>query len=282
MTKFYDRILTQLQVQSLSKVFGDTSRGFTKTELTNLLCICNIPLEDDGSKRDYYSCTRGLSKKDWLYNCFVAEYNRSREFSKIFLFIETALNPIAFTQTDNREKYSYLFEEINKILMLSGLYINKSGKLEEVTKAKTLDEADRRVNELSQKLYQRSIHSEVTKYCKKDYLRRDYYDVVFEASKGLFQRIRDMSGETLDGSRLIQKVFNIKEPVLLFNGLSDESERNEYNGFRELLESITHLVRNPVAHTPKINWKSNEIFTLDVLTLISFAHKYLDECFIVK
>jgi len=45
-----------------------------------------------------------------------------------------------------------------------------------------------------------------------------------------------------------------------------------------LLESIFHLVRNPAAHSPKINWKTDEIKTLDILTLISFAHKYLDEC----
>jgi uncharacterized protein (TIGR02391 family) len=47
---------------------------------------------------------------------------------------------------------------------------------------------------------------------------------------------------------------------------------------KELLESIFHLVRNPAAHTPKINWKIDEIKALDILTLISFAHKYLDEC----
>lgn len=39
------------------------------------------------------------------------------------------------------------------------------------------------------------------------------------------------------------------------------------------------MVRNPAAHTPKINWKAEEIKALDILTLISFAHKYLDECY---
>ena len=32
------------------------------------------------------------------------------------------------------------------------------------------------------------------------------------------------------------------------------------------------------AHTPKINWKVDEDKALDILTVISFAHKYLDEC----
>ena len=60
--------------------------------------------------------------------------------------------------------------------------------------------------------------------------------------------------------------------------MQTDSEKSEFTGVKELLESIFHLVRNPAAHTPKINWKVDEAKTLDILTLISFAHKYLDEC----
>ena len=60
--------------------------------------------------------------------------------------------------------------------------------------------------------------------------------------------------------------------------MSTNSERSEFAGLKELLEAIFHLVRNPAAHTPKVNWKSDETKALDILTLISFAHKYLDEC----
>jgi hypothetical protein len=38
------------------------------------------------------------------------------------------------------------------------------------------------------------------------------------------------------------------------------------------------LVRNPAAYTPKVNWKVDEAKALDILTLIAFAHKYLDHC----
>lgn len=60
--------------------------------------------------------------------------------------------------------------------------------------------------------------------------------------------------------------------------MKTESEKSEFTGVKELLEAIFHLVRNPAAHTPKINWKVDESKTLDILTLISLAHKYLDEC----
>ena len=98
----------------------------------------------------------------------------------------------------SRDKYSYLLEGVNKVLLLAGLEVTKEGKLIEVIKAKTLDEVDRRVNSLQRQLYNRAIHSEVQKYCIKDYLQKDYYDAVFEAAKGLAERVRQITGLTSD------------------------------------------------------------------------------------
>ena len=145
-------------------------------------------------------------------------------------------------------------------------------------KATTLSEVDKRVNHLQKKLYERSIHYEVVKYCESDYLRKDYFDAVFEASKGLAERVREITGLKTDGGTLFDTAFATKDPYLFFNALSNESEKSEFIGLKELLCSIFHLVRNPEAHTPKINWKVDEGKALDILTLISFAHKYLDEC----
>ena len=74
------------------------------------------------------------------------------------------------------------------------------------------------------------------------------------------------------------KLHFLKMPPMYFLESRTKSERSEFTGLKELIESVFHLVRNPVAHTPKINWKTNETKTLDIFTLISFAHKYLGEC----
>lgn len=66
--------------------------------------------------------------------------------------------------------------------------------------------------------------------------------------------------------------------LYFFNGLSTSGEISEFVGLKKLLEAIYHLVRNPAAHTPKVNWKVDETKALDILTVISFAYKYLDEC----
>ncbi|NLE24927.1 MAG: TIGR02391 family protein, partial [Clostridiaceae bacterium] len=114
--------------------------------------------------------------------------------------------------------------------------------------------------------------------CIRDYMQKDYFDAVFEAAKGVAQRVRDITGLATDGGKLFQTAFSTKDPYLYFNLLSTESEISEFSGLKELLEAIFHLVRNPAAHSPKINWNVEEEKALDVMTLISVAHKYLDEC----
>ena len=252
--------LDQQQLKSLCGIVAHTSEGLTKSELTTLLGQCRICSVDDGSSRNQLGYTIGLNKRDWLS------------------FLQAVLNPAAYTSADSRQKYRYLFEETNKVLLFAGLSIDQSGRLVAVSQAETLSEVDQRVNHLKKALYDRAIHSEVQKYCVEDYLRADYYDAVFEASKGLAERVRQISGLTTDGGTLFQTVFSKNDPYIFFNAMKTDSERSEFTGLKELLEAIFHLVRNPAAHTPKVNWKTDETKVLDILTLISFAHKYLDEC----
>lgn len=264
--------LDQQQLKSLCGIVAHTSEGLTKSELTTLLGQCRICSVDDGSSRNQLGYTIGLNKRDWLYNCLVAEINKSQSFSKVFSFLQAVLNPAAYTSADSRQKYRYLFEETNKVLLFAGLSIDQSGRLVAVSQAETLSEVDQRVNHLKKALYDRAIHSEVQKYCVEDYLRADYYDAVFEASKGLAERVRQISGLTTDGGTLFQTVFSKNDPYIFFNAMKTDSERSEFTGLKELLEAIFHLVRNPAAHTPKVNWKTDETKVLDILTLISFAH----------
>ena len=233
---------------------------------------------NDGSSNNGYVYRVGLNKKDWLYNCLANEINTYKSLQKVFIFIETAFNPVSFTDESRRDKYQYLLENSNKVLLMAGLTINSEGKLEEVVAAKTLDEVDRRVNSLRRQLYNRAIHSEVQKYCIADYLREDYFNAVFEAAKGLAERVREITGLTFDGGKLFDTAFSTNDPYLFFNNMQTDSERSEFIGLKELLASIFHLVRNKAAHTPKINWRLEGTKALDVLTLISFAHKYLDQC----
>lgn len=111
---------------------------------------------------------------------------------------------------------------------------------------------------------------------QKGFIEKDYFDAVFESAKGVAARVRQITGLATDGSELFQTAFSKKDPFIYFNNQKTDTDWNEHNGLREIMEAIFHMVRNPAAHTPKINWKVEEDKALDVLTVISFIHKYLD------
>ncbi len=94
--------------------------------------------------------------------------------------------------------------------------------------------------------------------------------------------MRDLTGLTIDACKLIQTVFNKSNPYLGYGEMKTVTDWNEYNGISELMQAIIFLVRNPAAHIPKLNWKSNEFDALNILSVISTIHRYLDECFVIS
>lgn len=255
--------LNDRSIDALSKVFSDSLVG---REINNILQECNIEIID------------GSSKAKKLYSSFINYKNKYNSSNSIMNFITSVLKAVNYL-FDEDNKYTELLEKVNKILITEGFQIDENNNIVEVEKVLNLNEIEKRVNSIRKKLKDRKIHSEVLKYCKEDYLRKDYYDTVFEASKSLGERVRDLSGLNTDGTELFQTAFSRKNPLIVLNQLNTESEINEYNGLKELLLSICHLVRNPTAHTPKINWKMNEDEAIDILSIISFAHNYLDKCY---
>lgn len=162
------------------------------------------------------------------------------------------------------------------MLSFAGLEYGKDGQFHTRPAAATLDEAEARARTIRAKFQGRSIHAEVLKYCRAELLADNYFHAVFEASKGLAQRIRDMSGVQLDGAALVDKVFAIDRPVLAFNSLQTETEKSEHKGFASLLKGCFAGVRNPLAHEPKILWRGEDD-AADYLSLISLLHRKLDE-----
>lgn len=91
----------------------------------------------------------------------------------------------------------------------------------------------------------------------------------------MFQRIRDLSTIQKDGINLIEEVFS-KNPILIINNYQTSSEQNEHIGFCNLLKGLCSMFRNPTAHEPKIDWNISEQDALDILGVISYCHRRLD------
>ena len=117
----------------------------------------------------------------------------------------------------------------------------------------------------------------MTRYCRAELLQENYFHAVFEAVKGLFQRIREMSCLPADGAELVDKVFSVERPMLAFNTLKTETERSEHKGFAMLLKGAHGAIRNPIAHGPKILWQGEDD-AADYLTFLSMLHRKLDAC----
>jgi hypothetical protein len=86
--------------------------------------------------------------------------------------------------------------------------------------ATTLDEVAQLAGRLRTELRRRGVHAEVLHYCEEELLRKSLFHAVFEATKGVSERLRQMSGLTSDGAELVDQCFGARsgQPLVRING----------------------------------------------------------------
>jgi uncharacterized protein (TIGR02391 family) len=87
-----------------------------------------------------------------------------------------------------------------------------------------------------------------------------------------------LSGLTTDRADLVHDAFGVKygDPLLAINAFDTETLKGEQRGFVSLLKGLYGMIRNPLAHGPRIEWDMSEQDALDILTMISLVHRKLD------
>ena len=247
-------------LETLCKTLGE---ALTNTEIDKYLADSGLKnVEPVGTK--------------WrrLYNSFVEYQNRTQVSNGILKFVQISIHPTRFVH--NKELFEATRTDLNKIFSFIGLQLGENGKFRGTEKATTISQAEQRASLLFSKLEDRNVHPEVLKFCKSELVENNYFHAVFEAVKSVADKIRSLSGETKDGSGLVDAVFSVNDPILIINDLRTETEKSEQKGFANLLKGFFGMFRNTVAHEPKIKWKIEEYDALNVMTLASLFHRRLD------
>lgn len=259
------KILSAAVLEMLSNILGDTTDGLTGTEIHRFLLQARI-IDISGNN--------ALSKRKRLFNAFVNFQNTQNCCNNILLFIQLVLTPSRFV--GKSEEFEALRTKVNQQLAFEGYEIKGNGKFAQIQKANVISDVELKVENLKQELIKRNAHAQIFTYCTPELLSNNYFHSVFEASKGLFQRIRDLSGLTTDGNSLIEQVFS-SNPILVINHYQSKQERDEHTGFCNLLKGLCGMFRNPEAHQPKIFWNIDQQDALEILSLISYCHRRLDK-----
>jgi uncharacterized protein (TIGR02391 family) len=248
-------------LEALAKAVGDCGSGSEISQTLSRLSISDQSGESTKWRR-LLSVFGGIQSQDGCANRIVA-------------FVQSFVAPARFI--GRAEEFEAHRQNLNLALAFAGLKFGEDGQLRATELARTLPEAEARVQTLRSKFRGRTIHPEVLRFCEAELLVDNYFHALLEANKGLAQRIRDLSGVQLDGAALVDKVFSVQNPILAFNRLMTESERSEQTGYATLLKGCFGAIRNPLAHSPRLFWDGEED-AADILSMLSLLHRKLDGC----
>jgi len=119
------------------------------------------------------------------------------------------------------------------------------------------------------------LHEYISRGCMQLFIDGHYSQAIEEASKAVFQYIREKTGLTGDGAPLAEAAFSLKSPTLAFSDLSSDTKRNEQLGFMEMLKGFAKGVRNPLAHTHGQKEEAQKAF--EYLVLASLLCRRIDD-----
>ena len=257
------------QLESICKVLADTHGGLTGSEIGTILARLGIP--------DPLPIT---TKRHRLFEALAGHQAQTHSGNIVGAFIEEAMNPVRYT--GNPVLFDSRRDALNTILAFCGYSLGEDGKLRlRNQSARTLTEVEEAAGRLRLELVLRGVHHDVLEFCRPELLQENYFHAVFEATKSVADKIRDKAGVDGDGSELVDRAFSIGKqgmPLLAFNSLQTETERSEHNGLMHLMKGMFGVFRNITGHAPKVKWPISEKDALDLLTIVSYLHRRLDDC----
>lgn len=260
------RRFTDNEILGVAKVLGDTASGLSGSEIARLLG--SLGFSDPGP----------ITKRERLLAAMQDAQMRDGSGRPVARLIESSMDPVNYR--GDRSTFEERQHDLNIVLSFAGIRLRDDGKLEAVPAAATLTEAERRASKLRSELARRGIAGDVLRFCRPELLEGNYFHAVFEATKSVAQKLRDRTGLTSDGGTLVAEALGIqggKTPLLAWNTLVTENEKNEHRGVALMISGVFAYFRNLPAHVPKVGFRTvTEEEALELLTIVSFLHRRLD------
>lgn len=253
-------------VKVVADVLGATETGLSGSEIAQLLSAAGV--------QDIYPSG---SKKDRLREALLARQAADRASNCIIRFITEAMSPVRYTAVPTR--FTRLKDALNEALVHVGLRVIDTGQIARGPAASTLSEAAKHANALHTELQRCGTHQHVLTYCTEEILAKNAFHASLEATKSVADRLRKMTGQSLDGGRLVDAVLTAGQngtPRVMINSMDSPSEVDEQKGFANIVRGLFSMFRNPVAHDPRINRTVSDDDLLEVLTTVSMIHRRLD------
>lgn len=253
-------------VETVARAVGET---YTGSQITSLLIDSKCAQFDSGPPHTKWArIAEAIERKQ----------KAQGDGNPLLYVVKKSIEPGRLFSSKNADAAEGLRAELATVLSTEGYALDEDGTIRRAKQKASYEDARNRARGLREHLRKRGSHEEVLKHCRDSLLQTedDYYEVVFEAAKGLEDRVRKMSHSELDGRKLAQNVLGAKNRTIPFNTGETKTERNEQESMRLLVEGVIAGFRNPPAHRTRLDWKVSEQDAQDVLGLLALIHRRLD------
>lgn len=118
------------------------------------------------------------------------------------------------------------------------------------------------------------LHPEIARAASRLFKDEHYANAIEAAVKALNGIVRLRSGLEIDGTSLMERAFSPANPILRFNQLRDQSDKDEQKGYMMLFSGAVSGLRNPRAHAFV---KDEPERALEFIAFVSLLAKLVDE-----
>ena len=139
-------------------------------------------------------------------------------------------------------------------------------RLEEVK----LDLADSPLERGATSLDAMNLHPRIFEVASELFNDGHHWEAVFAASKALNNYVKEKSGESLDGTKLMYAVFSRQNPILAVSSLTDQVDQDEQEGMMHMFVGVSLGIRNPGGHSFPEGPQQRAVEYLSLISMLAY------------